>query len=202
MGFLAAALAVARDDRRLGWVAIGFLGFSLGTRVLQAHPAADAGQAGRARPTPRSDPQARVPARAAAIPIACQAGRNSPCVTIPLIERLDAARAALLRHFGFPEFRPMQRRVVQSVLAGRDTLAVLPTGGGKSVCFQVPAMVLPGLTVVVSPLLSLMQDQVEAALRRGLPAAALNSTQEGAERAAVLEAVRGGALRFTGAGRC
>ena len=58
---------------------------------------------------------------------------------------MDAARAALLRHFGFPEFRPMQRRVVQSVLAGRDTLAVLPTGGGKSVCFQVPAMVLPGL---------------------------------------------------------
>jgi ATP-dependent DNA helicase RecQ len=90
----------------------------------------------------------------------------------------------------------MQRRVVQSVLAGRDTLAVLPTGGGKSVCFQVPAIALPGLTVVVSPLLSLMQDQVEAALRRGMPAAALNSAQEGAERVAVLEAIRAGALRL------
>ncbi|HQR17045.1 MAG TPA: ATP-dependent DNA helicase RecQ [Gemmatimonadales bacterium] len=117
-------------------------------------------------------------------------------MTIPLVERLDAARAALLRHFGFPDFRPMQRRVVQSVLAGRDTLAVLPTGGGKSVCFQLPAMVLPGLTVVVSPLLSLMQDQVEAAVRRGLPAAALNSTQEGAERAVVLEAIRAGVLKL------
>ena len=109
---------------------------------------------------------------------------------------MDGARAVLQKHFGFPDFRPMQRRVVQSVLAGRDTLAVLPTGGGKSVCFQVPAMVLPALTVVVSPLLSLMQDQVEAARRRGLPAAALNSAQECAERTAVLEAVRAGSLKL------
>ena len=117
-------------------------------------------------------------------------------MTIALVERLDASRAALQRHFGFPDFRPMQRRVVQSVLAARDTLAVLPTGGGKSACFQVPAMVLPALTVVVSPLLSLMQDQVEAACRRGLPAAALNSTQEDTERTAVLAAVRAGSLKL------
>jgi len=117
-------------------------------------------------------------------------------VTTSIPARLALARSALLRHFGFPDFRPAQRRVVQSVLAGRDTLAVLPTGGGKSVCFQVPALVLEGLTVVVSPLLSLMQDQVESARRRGMAAAALNSAQEPAAQRAVLEAVRAGELKL------
>src|SRR5687768_3058760 len=79
----------------------------------------------------------------------------------------------LARHFGFPAFRPMQGRVVQSVLAGRDTLAVLPTGCGKSVCFQVPALVIGGYTLAVSPLIALMQDQVGAATARGIPAASL-----------------------------
>ncbi len=117
-------------------------------------------------------------------------------MTTPLPTRLTAARAALLHHFGFPDFRPAQRRVVQSVLAGRDTLAVLPTGGGKSVCFQVPALVLDGLTLVVSPLLSLMQDQVEAGKRRGLAAAALNSAQDADEQRAVLGAVTEGSLKL------
>ncbi|HXE56479.1 MAG TPA: ATP-dependent DNA helicase RecQ, partial [Gemmatimonadales bacterium] len=93
-----------------------------------------------------------------------------------LPERLALARELLRRHFGHPDFRPAQRRVVQSVLAGRDTLAVLPTGGGKSICFQIPALVSGGLTVVVSPLVSLMQDQVAALRARGIPAAVLNST--------------------------
>jgi ATP-dependent DNA helicase RecQ len=115
---------------------------------------------------------------------------------MPLSDRLALARAALLRHFGFSDFRPAQRRVIQSVLAGRDTLAVLPTGGGKSVCFQVPALVLDGLTVVVSPLLSLMQDQVEAASRRGLAAAALNSAQEPERQREILDTVRRGALKL------
>lgn len=110
--------------------------------------------------------------------------------------RLASARAALFQYFGFPDFRPAQRRVIQSVLAGRDTLAVLPTGGGKSVCFQIPALVLDGLTVVVSPLLSLMQDQVDAGRRRGLAAAALNSAQDAAEQRAVLESVRQGSLKL------
>jgi len=113
-----------------------------------------------------------------------------------LPERLAAARAALRHHYGFPEFRPAQRRVVQSVLAGRDTLAVLPTGGGKSVCFQVPALVLEGLTVVVSPLLSLMQDQVDAACRRGVAAAALNSAQEAEAQREVLDHVSAGRVRL------
>jgi ATP-dependent DNA helicase RecQ len=89
---------------------------------------------------------------------------------------LDAARATLAARFGFPEFRPGQQQAVASVLAGRDTLVVLPTGGGKSVCYQVPALLLPGLTVVVSPLISLMKDQVDALTARGIPAAFVNST--------------------------
>jgi len=117
-------------------------------------------------------------------------------VTPPLATRLAHARAALLTHFGFPDFRPAQRRVIQSVLAGTDTLAVLPTGGGKSLCFQVPAQVLDGVTVVVSPLLSLMQDQVEAARRRGLPAAALNSAQDATAQRAVLDALGAGSLKL------
>ena len=89
---------------------------------------------------------------------------------------LDQARATLRARFGFPDFRPGQERAVASVLAGRDTLVVLPTGGGKSVCYQVPALLLPGLTVVVSPLISLMKDQVDALTARGIPATFVNST--------------------------
>lgn len=96
--------------------------------------------------------------------------------------RFAAALEVLGRHFGYPAFRPVQERVVRSVLAGRDCLAVLPTGAGKSICFQVPAMVRAGLTVVISPLLALMEDQVEAARARGLPARALNSLATRRER--------------------
>jgi len=117
-------------------------------------------------------------------------------VSSQLAARLAEARAILALHFGYPEFRPAQRRVVQSVLAGRDTLAVLPTGGGKSICFQVPALVLDGLTVVVSPLLSLMQDQVEAARRRGLPAAALTSATPKEAQQGIVEGVGAGTVRL------
>ena len=71
-------------------------------------------------------------------------------------------RAPHSTHFGYPAFRPGQEAAVESVLAGRDTLVVLPTGGGKSLCYQVPALMLPKLTVVISPLISLMKDQVDA----------------------------------------
>src|SRR4051812_34192715 len=94
---------------------------------------------------------------------------------------LDEARELLRARFGYPEFRPGQERAVSSVLAGRDTLVVLPTGGGKSICFQVPAMLLPGLTVVVSPLISLMKDQVDALTARGIPATFVNSTLSSGE---------------------
>ena len=108
----------------------------------------------------------------------------------------DDARAALRRHFGYQEFRAGQERAIESVLAGRDTLVVLPTGGGKSLCYQVPAMMLPGLTVVVSPLISLMKDQVDALEARGLPATFVNSTLSGAEVSARLARVRRGDVKL------
>lgn len=89
---------------------------------------------------------------------------------------MEAARGALQAAFGYGQFRPGQEAAIASVLAGRDTLVVLPTGGGKSLCFQIPALVLPGLTVVVSPLISLMKDQVDALEARKLPASFINST--------------------------
>ncbi|MEO7084504.1 MAG: ATP-dependent DNA helicase RecQ [Gemmatimonadaceae bacterium] len=105
---------------------------------------------------------------------------------------VEDARAALKEHFGYPAFRPGQEAAVQSVLAGNDTLVVLPTGGGKSLCYQVPALMLPKLTVVISPLISLMKDQVDALAARGLPATFVNSTLTGSEISDRLnKAVRG-----------
>ncbi|MEO8634864.1 MAG: ATP-dependent DNA helicase RecQ [Gemmatimonadales bacterium] len=118
-----------------------------------------------------------------------------PIVT-PLADRIAEARRLLHGHYGFADFRPVQRRVVQSVLAGRDALAVLPTGGGKSICFQVPALVLGGLTVVVSPLLALMQDQVGALRHRGIAAGTLNSSLTPEEQAGVMAQVLDGSLRL------
>jgi len=106
------------------------------------------------------------------------------------------AQRLLQQHFGYPDFRAPQRRVIDSVLSGRDTLAVLPTGGGKSICFQVPALVLDGFTLVVSPLISLMQDQVDAATARGIPAAALNSTLSRARQQEILAALETGAIKL------
>ena len=89
---------------------------------------------------------------------------------------LDDARKLLRSAFGYDNFRPGQEAAVAAVLAGRDTVVVLPTGGGKSLCFQVPALLMPGLTVVVSPLISLMKDQVDALVARGFPATFINSS--------------------------
>ena len=85
-------------------------------------------------------------------------------------------REALERWFGFPTFRPSQEAIVRDVLSGRDVLALLPTGGGKSLCYQLPALLTPGLTVVISPLIALMKDQVDALDTAGIPATALNSS--------------------------
>ncbi len=90
-------------------------------------------------------------------------------------------QTVLERHFGFREFLDGQERVIRSVLAGDDVLVVMPTGGGKSLCYQLPAQLLEGLTVVVSPLIALMKDQVDALAARGIPAAFINSSLSDAE---------------------
>lgn len=92
---------------------------------------------------------------------------------------------ALNHHFGYRTFRPLQREIAESVLAGRDVVALLPTGGGKSLCYQLPALLQPGLTLVISPLIALMKDQVDALTASGIEATYLNSSidaQSAAER--------------------
>jgi ATP-dependent DNA helicase RecQ len=109
---------------------------------------------------------------------------------------LDDARALLRTRFGYPDFRPPQVRAVQAVLACRDALIVLPTGGGKSLCYQVPALLRSGLTIVVSPLISLMKDQVDALARRGIAAAFVNSTLSAGDVASRMAQARDGTLQL------
>lgn len=91
-------------------------------------------------------------------------------------DALSTARSALARHFGFDEFLPGQEPVVSALIEGKDVLAVMPTGGGKSLCYQLPAMVKEGVTLVVSPLIALMKDQVDGLLRKNIPVTLINST--------------------------
>jgi ATP-dependent DNA helicase RecQ len=109
---------------------------------------------------------------------------------------ITRARDVLQSSFGYRAFRPGQERAVEAVLAGRDTLVVVPTGGGKSLCYQVPALMLPGLTVVVSPLISLMKDQVDALCARGLPAAFINSSLTPGETSDRLARAQRGELKL------
>ena len=102
--------------------------------------------------------------------------------------------AALRRVFGFGSFRPNQEEVVRAILAGRDVLAIMPTGGGKSLCFQFPSVMLDGVCVVVSPLLSLMKDQVDSAREMGIRAATLNSTTPKSEASDTSRALHAGQL--------
>ena len=85
------------------------------------------------------------------------------------------AQEALKTYFGYDSFRPGQDTVVSALLSGRDALAIMPTGAGKSLCYQIPALLLPGLTLVISPLISLMQDQVKGLSAAGISAAYINS---------------------------
>ncbi len=103
---------------------------------------------------------------------------------------------ALKHYWGYDSFRPMQLKAIESVLAGRDSIVVLPTGGGKSLCYQAPAVTLKGTAVVVSPLISLMQDQVDALLECGVPAARIDSTMTYQDQKAVLARVRKDSIKL------
>ncbi|MGH8574896.1 MAG: DEAD/DEAH box helicase, partial [Gammaproteobacteria bacterium] len=96
----------------------------------------------------------------------------------------------LKRYFGFDGFRPLQEAIIEDSLAGRDVFALLPTGGGKSLCYQLPALARPGLTVVVSPLIALMKDQVDALHASGIAATYLNSSLSPAESQERLRGLR------------
>ena len=108
----------------------------------------------------------------------------------------EALLDALKQHFGFSSFRPRQEEIIRHALAGRDVFALLPTGGGKSLCFQLPAVMEAGLSIVVSPLIALMKDQVDALGLAGIPATFLNSTLDSAEAKSRLRSLYAGQLRL------
>src|SRR5688572_32822738 len=109
---------------------------------------------------------------------------------------IDDALTSLRQHFGFHDFRDGQREVIESVLAGKDAVVVMPTGSGKSLCYQLPAMMLDGATVVVSPLIALMKDQVDALKARGLPATFINSSIDEREQRVRIDALRAGQFKL------
>ncbi|WP_342046478.1 DNA helicase RecQ [Bacillus sp. OTU530] len=109
---------------------------------------------------------------------------------------LTQAKQYLKQYFGYDNFRPGQEQIIQSVLAGNNTAGIMPTGGGKSICYQIPALLLPGITIVISPLISLMKDQVDSLERVGIPATFLNSTLSAAEVRERLRGLRQGAYKI------
>ena len=108
----------------------------------------------------------------------------------------EQGRQVLLEHFGYPGFRPGQWELISAVLEDRDALGILPTGGGKSICYQIPSLMLPGLTLVVSPLISLMEDQVHRAREAGIASAFLNSTLGSSETRDLLSRLRAGEVKL------
>ncbi len=122
----------------------------------------------------------------------CTVASYSPRVSL----HRDQLFAPLKQFFGFASFRPLQEEIIRDSLAGKDVFAVLPTGGGKSLCFQLPALVRPGLTVVVSPLIALMKDQVDALQAAGVPATFLNSSLGAGGSRPRLRGLHGGEFRL------
>ena len=121
---------------------------------------------------------------------------NNRAQTANGADTLEGAKAYLRRFFGYKEFRPAQEPVIKSLLAGQDTVAIMPTGAGKSICFQIPALLSEGVAIVFSPLISLMKDQVDALVGQGVPAAFLNSTLAPREVAQRLDDAKKGRLRL------
>ncbi|MDR1061141.1 MAG: RecQ family ATP-dependent DNA helicase, partial [Clostridiales bacterium] len=106
------------------------------------------------------------------------------------------AAAILKRYFGYDEFREGQAELIDSIVGGRDALGVMPTGAGKSLCYQVPAMLLPGAALVISPLISLMRDQVQALVANGVPAAFVNSSLTDAQWGRAMSNARAGQYKI------
>ena len=121
---------------------------------------------------------------------------NAPNLPSDPADQMERLRALVARTWGIPRLRSLQEEAIRANLAGRDLLLVLPTGGGKSLCYQAPALVREGLTVVVSPLISLMKDQVDGLVQNGVPAAMLASVQPRSERREVFGALERGALKL------
>ncbi|MBQ8087697.1 MAG: RecQ family ATP-dependent DNA helicase, partial [Clostridia bacterium] len=111
-------------------------------------------------------------------------------------EKPASPEEALKRYFGYDDFRLGQREVVNAILGGRDTLAIMPTGAGKSVCYQIPAVMFNGISIIISPLISLMKDQVQALKQAGIPAAYLNSTLTERQFQAAIRNARAGKYRL------
>jgi ATP-dependent DNA helicase RecQ len=103
---------------------------------------------------------------------------------------------SLKQHFGFNSFRPLQREIIQSVLGGYDTLAILPTSSGKSLCYQFPSVIFPGLTIVISPLISLMQDQHHSLTKNGINSAVYNSTKTVVEKRDIIRRLAAGKIKL------
>ncbi len=108
----------------------------------------------------------------------------------------DKALAMLRRFYGYSSFRPRQLEIIRAVTSGRDCLVLMPTGGGKSLCYQIPALIQDGVAIVVSPLIALMNDQVQALVANGIPAAALHSNQTDAQNAHVTEELQRGHIKL------
>ncbi|WOT04991.1 DNA helicase RecQ [Shewanella youngdeokensis] len=117
-------------------------------------------------------------------------------VQAALEQPVDQLAASLQSVFGYRTFRDGQREVIEQICAGQDCLVIMPTGGGKSLCYQLPALQLPGLTIVVSPLISLMKDQVDSLIQTGVSAAYLNSSQPREESLQILQKMRYGELKL------
>lgn len=108
----------------------------------------------------------------------------------------ELLHAKLKENFGFEKFRPNQETIIKTILSGQDTLAIMPTGGGKSICFQLPALVLPGITIVVSPLIALMKDQVDSLKTNGISACYINSSQSSEEQQFYIDNLRSNTFKL------
>src|SRR5687767_9526205 len=106
------------------------------------------------------------------------------------------AQEILKNKFGYDAFRMNQQAAIESVLAKKDCVVLMPTGGGKSLCYQIPAMILEGLTVVISPLIALMKDQVDALRNNGIEAEFINSSQTGREQAEIFQKIKSGQTKL------